>query len=62
MLVSGGDVVEVQVVDYDVGLGNVVLMGDVLLMQGVNVLVGEKVMVNLKSGMVNVLGWVCSVL
>lgn len=61
-LVSGPDAAEAKQAIYEVGSGNVTLIGDVLLTQGGNVMAGERMLVNLADGTAEVTGRVRSVL
>lgn len=61
-LVNGPDAAEARQAIYDVGSGNVTLIGDVLLTQGQNVMSGERMVVNLSDGTAQMNGRIRSVL
>ncbi|MFV0292376.1 MAG: LptA/OstA family protein [Paracoccus sp. (in: a-proteobacteria)] len=61
-LVNGPDAAEAQQAVYEVGSGNITLIGDVLLAQGKNVMASERIVVNLADGTAQASGRVRSVL
>ncbi len=61
-LVSGPDAAESSEAIYQVGSGDITLIGDVVLTQGPNVLTGQKMFVNLGDGTARVEGRVRSIL
>lgn len=61
-LVNGPDAAKARQAIYDVGSGNVTLIGDVLLTQGQNVMSGERMVVNLSDGTAQMNGRIRSVL
>lgn len=61
-LVNGPDAAESSEAIYQVGSGDITLIGNVVLTQGPNVLTGEKMFVNLADGTARVEGRVRSIL
>lgn len=61
-LVNGPDAAESSEAVYQVGSGDITLIGEVVLTQGQNVLTGEKMFVNLEDGTARVEGRVRSIL